>query len=78
MTKQAPGREPSEPAKGEVLTRRSAIKRITAGLAVAGTFVVAGMISPVTGTHRSLLREVQDDVIVYGYTIVYQDSIKHK
>lgn len=36
------------------------------------------MISPVTGTHRSHLREVQDDVIVYGDTIVYKDSIKNK
>jgi hypothetical protein len=45
-TKKEPGQEPREAAKDEVLSRRSAIKRIAAGLAGVGIVVVAGMISP--------------------------------
>jgi hypothetical protein len=44
MTKQDPGKEPRETAKDEVLSRRTAIKRIAAGLAGAGAVVVAGVI----------------------------------
>jgi hypothetical protein len=78
MTKKEPGKEPREPAKDEVLTRRTAIKRIAAGLAGTGVFVVAGMISPVTGSHRADLREGKDVVIAYGDTITYSDSGKNK
>ena len=78
MTKKEPGREPSESAKDEVLTSRVAIKRIAPGLAGTGVFVVAGMISPVTGTHRSDLIEGKDGVIIYGDPITYSDSGKNK
>ena len=78
MSKEEPGNEPRASAKDEVLSRRTAIKRIAAGLAGTGVLVVAGMISPVTGTRRSDLRKVQDDVIVYGDTINYSDSGKNK
>jgi hypothetical protein len=44
MTKKEPGKEPREASKEEVLTRRTAIKRIAAGLAGAGMVVVAGII----------------------------------
>jgi hypothetical protein len=44
MTKKEPGKEPREASKEEVLTRRTAIKRIAAGLAGAGIVVVAGLI----------------------------------
>ena len=44
MTKKEPGREPGESAKDEVLNRRTAIKRIAAGLAGIGIVVVAGSI----------------------------------
>lgn len=44
MTKQEPGREASEPAKDAVLTRRTDIKPIAAGLAGIGIVVVAGSI----------------------------------
>jgi hypothetical protein len=77
-TRKEPGREASALARDEVLTRRTAIKRIADGLAGTGVLVVAGMISQVTGTHRSHLREVQDGAIVYGDIIVYKDSIKNK
>ena len=43
-TRKEPGKEPREASKDEVLTRRTAIKRIAAGLAGAGIVVVAGII----------------------------------
>jgi hypothetical protein len=44
VIKKKQGHEPREAAKDEVLSRRTAIKRIAAGLASAGAFVVAGVI----------------------------------
>lgn len=52
MTKKEPGAEPREASKDEVLTRRTAIKRIAAGLAGAGIVVVAGIICQ-TQPHRA-------------------------
>lgn len=71
MTKKEKGREPKEVAPVGVLTRRSAIKRIAAGLAGAGVVVVAGMISPVRATHRSDIIKAE-----YGDTVKdqYGDS----
>jgi hypothetical protein len=43
-TKKEPGKEPREASKDEGLTRRTAIKRIAAGLAGIGIVVVAGSI----------------------------------
>ena len=43
-TRKEPGQEPGEASKDEGLTRRTAIKRIAAGLAGAGIVVVAGII----------------------------------
>ena len=43
-TKKEPGKEPREASKDEGLTRRTAIKRIAAGLAGLGIVVVAGSI----------------------------------
>ena len=43
-TKKEPGKEPRETSKDEGLTRRTAIKRIAAGLAGIGIVVVAGNI----------------------------------
>ena len=44
MTRKGPGQEPGKASKDEDLTRRTAIKRIAAGLAGAGIVVVAGII----------------------------------
>ena len=44
MTKKGPGQEPAEASKDQGLTRRTAIKRIAAGLAGAGIVAVAGII----------------------------------
>ncbi len=43
MTRKGPNQEPEEAPKDEGLTRRTAIKRIAAGLAGAGIVVVAGI-----------------------------------
>jgi hypothetical protein len=44
ITRKEPGQEPGEAVKDEGLTRRTAIKRIAAGLAGAGIVVVAGIL----------------------------------
>jgi hypothetical protein len=46
VTKKEPGEAPREVSPDEVLTRRTAIKWIAAGLAGAGIVVVAGIICP--------------------------------
>jgi hypothetical protein len=51
MTRKGPGQEPEKAPKDEGLSRRTAIKRIAAGLAGAGIVVVAGIIGPGQDRH---------------------------
>jgi hypothetical protein len=68
VTKKDPGKEPREVSPDEVLTRRTAIKRIAAGLAGAGIVVVAGLIRPEHPLRSDELGQRYGDAIKLPYS----------